>query len=128
MDGDADDAATVLLVDDTPIVLATYGRYLELEGYQVRTAESGADALEQLKTLQPALIVLDYMMPKMTGHELLSALRAAPATRATPVIFLTSAGDDTEAIEKAFALGANAYLEKPVPRGLFVEMVTSLLT
>jgi CheY-like chemotaxis protein len=127
MNGKPGEPATILLVDDAPIVLATYGRYLELDGYRVRTAESGAAALEQLKTLTPALIVLDYMMPGMNGHELLSAIREAPATSETPVVFLTSAGDDADAIEKAFALGASAYLEKPVPRGLFVEMVDSLV-
>ena len=122
-----DQPATVLLVDDAAIARATYGRYLELEGYDVRTAESGDAALEQLRTMTPALIVLDYMMPGMDGHELLGKIRKAPATSSTPVIFLTGAGDDTEAIEKAFALGANAYLEKPIPRGLFVEMVSSLV-
>lgn len=120
-------ARTVLLVDDTPLVLAMYGRYLSAEGYDVRTAESGRAALAQLASVQPALIIVDGMMPQMSGHELLAQIRARAETAATPVIFLTAAGREDGAVARAYALGADAYLEKPIPRGEFLAKVRELI-
>ena len=120
-------APTVLLVDDVPLMLAMYGRYLERAGFHVVTAGSGEAALEQLMNIAPNLIIVDYMMPGMSGAQLVEAIRQRSATRTTPILFLTAVGDDREAIESAFSHGATAYLAKPAAPELFVEMVRSLL-
>ncbi len=104
---------TLLIVDDQPENLTVLGELLEPD-YQVRIASSGKRALKAAVSLpRPDLILLDVMMPDMDGHEVLRRLRADPATRDIPVIFVT-AMDEGRDEERGFELGAVDYITKPI--------------
>lgn len=118
----------VLIVDDTAIMLEMYARLLKNEGFQVRAARSGREALAAMGEQRPDVVVLDFMMPEMNGHEVLARMREDPALAAIPVILLSaSEEDDAEVAARGFALGANDYLQKPVNRKLLSERVRACL-
>ncbi len=104
---------TLLVVDDTPAALGVVCDTLRREGVRVLLAESGAAAREVLARTIPDLILLDVVMPGEDGFTVCSALRAAPAWRDIPVIFLTAI-DAAEQKVRAFAAGAVDYVTKPV--------------
>lgn len=104
---------TVLIVDDTPENLSVLGELLQ-PTYRVRAANSGRRALQIAHGKPPPdLILLDVMMPEMDGYEVLTKLRADPATRNIPVIFVT-AMDATEDEEHGLSCGAVDYITKPI--------------
>lgn len=105
----------VLIVDDTPANIDVLRRMLEIEGYRISAAPSGAVALKIAPRLKPALILLDVMMPEMSGYETCRHLRAAPETASTPIIFVTAKGD-VEDVVCGFGAGANDYIAKPFRR------------
>lgn len=78
-----------LVVDDSMLIRHTVCRFLEDRGYTVETATNGVEALEMLDNISPCLIVTDLQMPKMTGMELIAALRSRPASANIPVVVLT---------------------------------------
>jgi CheY-like chemotaxis protein len=100
----------ILVVDDDLAILDMIAELLGYEGYQVVTCSSGSDALLRAKNLVPALILLDLMMPEMSGWQLIAALRSTPQTRSIPVVLL-SARRDLPATAKE--LGVEHFLEKP---------------
>jgi len=104
------DRSTILLADDDPIITNALKPFLERAGFHVLSVANGAEALEKARTHTPDLIVLDVLMPRMDGREVLRRLRRAGMQ--TPAILLTQVGD---ALERAFALeeGADDYLNKP---------------
>ncbi len=107
-------AETVLVVDDVPENLGVLSEVLRLAGFRVRAANSGRAALRYAaQQPQPALVLLDVMMPEMDGHEVLRRLRADPLTREIPVIFLTTLLDPRDE-ERGLELGAADYITKPV--------------
>ena len=100
----------VLLVDDSKFLRMANERALARAGYQVTTAADGEEALRVAKDKLPDIILLDMMLPKISGPEVLKALKANPATMDIPVIVLTSLSQKNE--EKLLHEGAAAYLEK----------------
>ena len=104
-------APLVLVVDDNSDMRSYVERILGRE-YRIALAKDGADAFEQARRLHPELIVTDVMMPKMSGHDLLQAVRADKGLRAVPVIFLTARAG-TEARIESLDAGADDYLSKP---------------
>lgn len=102
---------TVLLVDDDPVVLKIYQRQLEKAGYRVATAEDGLAAMRALTTHKPDLVVLDLMMPKLNGVDVLKFMRGNQTFKSVPVIVLSNAYM-TELAEQAMALGADKGLLK----------------
>jgi signal transduction histidine kinase/DNA-binding response OmpR family regulator len=102
----------VLVIDDDPLQRDLMQRYLSKEGYVVRTASGGAQGLQFARTLLPAAITLDVMMPDMDGWSVLSALKNDVALRDIPVIMLTMVDDPV----RGFTLGASDYATKPVDR------------
>ena len=109
----------ILSVDDDPAVLDLLSRNLNREGYSVRTATNGRDALVLAKELQPRLITLDVMMPSMDGWSVLTALKADAATRDIPVVMVSIIDDR----QLGFTLGAADYLTKPVDRARLAEIL-----
>jgi CheY-like chemotaxis protein len=94
-------------------------RFLAKEGFTVRTAPSGPDGLALARTLRPAAITLDVMMPGMDGWAVLAALKADPHLAPIPVVMVTILDDK----EMGFALGAVEYLTKPVDRARLLDVV-----
>lgn len=107
-----DDRPTVLLVDDEPANLHVLRHVLEAD-YRLLFARDGARALELARLQQPALILLDVMMPGLTGYEVCRHLQAAPETRHIPVIFVTALADPADEAE-GFAAGGVDYIIKPI--------------
>ena len=99
-------------MDDDPLIVRMYERKLTQEGFAVMLAPNGDEALHLLETKRPDLILLDVLMPKMNGWEVLKRLKANDATKDIPVITLTSLGDRPEDIEKFKDLGVKEYLVK----------------
>jgi putative two-component system response regulator len=113
---------TILIVDDHPENLTVLGEMLH-ERYRIRAANSGARALQLATTAPlPDLILLDIMMPDMSGYEVLEALRAAPATRDIPVIFVT-AMNATDDEQRCLVLGAVDYITKPLRPAIVLARV-----
>lgn len=107
--------ARILIVDDDESMTDLLKMHLTREGLEIETAPDAAVALRSIITNPPDLILLDVEMPYMGGLEVLKALKSDPATRAKPVIVLTSRTDD-ECFSEARSLGADAFLTKPVSR------------
>ncbi len=107
------EAATILVVDDLPANRDLMARRLERSGFRVLSASSGPEALDLLRHRPVDLVLLDIMMPGMTGIEVLRTLRVSEATRALPVIMVTAKTDSEDVVE-ALSLGANDYVTKPV--------------
>ncbi len=103
----------VLIVDDVPDNLAVLSDALDEAGYMVIVATSGEGALERLRHIVPDVLLLDAMMPGLDGFETCRRIKAAPATRAVPVIFMTGL-TDTEHVVQGFMAGGTDYVTKPI--------------
>jgi len=118
----------LLIVEDVVNILDFLEVTLKFKGYEVLRARNGLEALEVIATTRPALIVTDILMPKMDGFSLVHRLRADPATRDIPVVFLSATYVAPE--DKAFAMhiGATRFIEKPIDTEEFLLTVAELLT
>jgi len=103
--------AKILIIEDDPLMLRLYHKAFTMQGYAVDAAGSGVEGIEKAKGEQPTLILLDIMMPKMDGFEVLSNLKTDPITQKIPVIVLTNLAGQQDA-ERALALGAVKYIIK----------------
>jgi len=115
----------VLIADDEPDILEILKYNLEKEGYQVSTAKDGSEALDKAKQYRPDLIILDMMMPKKTGLEVLELLRLQPTFKDTLIMFLTALNDENTQL-RSFSTGADDYISKPVSTNVFVSKVNAL--
>lgn len=118
--------ATVLIVDDDPFISGLAGAKTRQLGHEVTIAENGEDGLRSALALVPDLIVLDLMLPRMSGIEVCKQIRLVPALRGTPIIMLTGKGQERD-IEEGFAAGAADYLVKPFSPREFQARVRSAL-
>lgn len=114
----------ILVVDDEPNILKLVGMYLEREGYRVETVRDGQDALLGVKRYQPALMVLDLMLPKIDGFEVCRKLRADQ--NEVPIIMLTARDEDIDKII-GLEIGADDYLTKPFNPRELVARVKAIL-
>src|SRR5678816_2575172 len=102
----------VLVVDDEPDIVALVAYHLAKAGYRVSTAVSGPDALAAARRDRPSLIVLDLMLPGLSGFDVIEQLRDDPATATIAVLMLTARKDEPDRI-RGLSLGADDYLTKP---------------
>ncbi|MFZ5478726.1 MAG: response regulator transcription factor [Myxococcota bacterium] len=102
----------ILVVDDEADIRNVLQHQLGREGMTVRTAATGPEALEAAKKLQPALVILDLMLPGMPGTEVCRRLRADPETRDIPIIMLSAKGEEIDRVV-GFEVGADDYVAKP---------------
>ncbi len=118
----------ILIVEDMPNVLEFLEVTLSFNGYPVRTARNGQEALEVIASQPPSVVITDILMPKMDGYILAYKLRTQPATQKIPIIFLSATYVAPE--DKAFALslGAVRFLEKPVDTDEFLGTIAEVLT
>jgi PAS domain S-box-containing protein len=118
--------APILVVDDDAVTRHILFDYLSRAGYQPVTASSGEEALERLKTLTPALVLLDLVLPDADGYEVLRAIRADDRVRDVPVVVLTALEGDEE-IARAFEEGADDFLHKPFRNAELVARIRGQL-
>ena len=107
----ADGKIKILIVEDDLFIRELYERQLSLEGFEVVTAEDGEIGLNRIYESQPNLLLLDIMLPKVSGLDLLRTIKAKDETKDIPVILLTNLGQDS-VIKEGFNLGADGYLIK----------------
>ena len=107
--------ARVLVADDEPEIVEVVSAMLEAEGHDVVTASDGAEAVRQAVQVQPDLVILDIMMPRVDGLTALGQLRDGPLTKDIPVLLL-SAKKGALDVEVGLKAGASAYLTKPFQR------------
>jgi DNA-binding response OmpR family regulator len=120
-------ATTILVAEDQPSILNLIEFKLKNSGYDVVVVQDGLSALEKAKTLLPDLILLDVMMPLMTGFEVLAELKKDKTTTNIPVLILTARTREDEVL-KGFKLGADDYILKPFsPNELVARIKTAFL-
>lgn len=117
---------TILIADDNEVNREMLGKRLAKKGFEVILAEDGVEACEKTRAGSPDLILMDMNMPRMTGWDATTALKADPATQAIPVIALTAASEQ-EDIDKAMAAGCDAYQSKPVKLAELLVKINSYL-
>ena len=120
------EGAQILVVDDNPDLRAYVSSVLQRKGYQVRTAEQGAEGLEMATSYKPDLIITDLMMPGVSGLEMIARIRTDLALQGTPIILLTAKVDDETRLE-GVEQGADAYLSKPFNDRELLAEVRNLL-
>lgn len=103
--------AKVLIVEDDPLMSRMYQKIFAFEGYEVEFAVDGEEGLEKAKTVSPTIILLDVMMPKLNGIQVLEKLKIDPATKGIPVVMLTNLAGQQDA-ETALSKGAVKYIIK----------------
>ena len=118
-------AETILVVDDDPDILEALSEILETEGFSIRRARNGQEALDRLREGSPALILLDLMMPVMDGWEFSKRMKQLKEHAKTPIIVLSA---DRNVAAKARDIGAVGHLAKPFELVHLLEMVRSALS
>jgi class 3 adenylate cyclase/CheY-like chemotaxis protein len=118
--------AKILVVDDTPKNVKLLADILTVKGYTVVTAASGAEALRQVEAEKPDLVLLDVVMPEMSGYEVCRKIRENPATGILPVVMVTAL-DPTEERIKGLDAGADDFLTKPINQAELLARIRSLL-
>lgn len=108
--------AKILLIEDDPLMVRMYQRKLTNDGYETSVAVNGEEGLVKIRSFRPDLVLLDIMMPKLNGLQVLERVKSDPTISAIPIIILTNLGGSQEDIERGLELGAVAYLVKSAYR------------
>lgn len=115
-------ARWILVVDDDDDLRQLLGTVLRHEGFEVREAASGYEALARMRESAPVMVLLDIMMPELDGFDVCRRLKADQRLASVPVVFVTAL-DDSAQRKLAFTLGAEDYINKPIgPRDLMVRL------
>ena len=121
-----DERRLIMIVDDSVTVRKVTSRLLERQGYDVVTAKDGVDAMEQLETIRPDLMLLDIEMPRMDGFEVTNLVRHHEIHRDLPIIMITSRTGEKHR-ERALSLGVSQYMGKPFQEEALLANIESLL-
>jgi two-component system alkaline phosphatase synthesis response regulator PhoP len=116
----------ILIAEDEPSIVAAVEFLLQRNGYEVRVARNGEEALKAVESERPDLVVLDVMMPVKSGYEVCTRIREHPDFRHTKVIMLSAKGRDAE-VTRGLSLGADVYITKPFSTRDLVARIEALL-
>jgi DNA-binding response OmpR family regulator len=119
-------AKKILIADDERNIVMSLEFLMENAGYEVRVAGNGEETLKALAEFQPDLVLLDVMMPRRNGYEVLQAIRENVALQNIKIIMLSAKGRDVD-VEKGLGLGADAYVTKPFATRDLVAKVKEML-
>jgi two-component system phosphate regulon response regulator PhoB len=119
-------SASILIIEDEEPIRILLAYNLEAEGYRVRQTAQGEDAVHMIAEERPDLIILDWMLPGISGIEVCRLLRARPETRAIPVIMLTARGEEAERV-RGLATGADDYVVKPFSVAELMARIRTIL-
>jgi DNA-binding response OmpR family regulator len=117
---------SILIVDDEPNIVISLEFLLEREGWRVQIARDGQEALEAIEREPPALVLLDVMLPRLSGYDVCQRIRERPAWRGMRVLMLTAKGREVE-MAKGLALGADGYVTKPFSTDELLSRIRALL-
>jgi DNA-binding response OmpR family regulator len=117
---------SILIVDDEPNIVISLEFLLEREGWRVQIARDGQEALEAIEREPPALVLLDVMLPRLSGYDVCQRIRERPAWRGMRVLMLTAKGREVE-MAKGLALGADGYVTKPFSTDELLARIRALL-
>lgn len=117
---------SVLIVDDEPNIVLSLRFLLKAEGYRVRVAQDGSEAIAAIREETPDLILLDVMLPGRNGYQICEELRSNPACADTRIIMLSARGRGIDA-EKGLAVGADDYISKPFSTQDLLQRARDLL-
>ena len=121
-----EDKKTVLVVDDQPHIVRLIQVNLEKEGFRVATAVDGVEGMDRVRQLHPDLVILDVIMPRKDGFEVLREIKSDPELAETPVIMLTVKTHNSDIVE-GLREGAELYLPKPFHPKELVSLVKRVL-
>ncbi len=116
---------TVLIVDDEPNIVTALDFLLRRNGYDVRLASNGAEALERIETDRPDVVLMDVMMPLKSGYEVCQHMRERPELAHIKVVMLSAKGSEAE-VNKGLSLGADLYITKPFSTQELVATINQL--
>jgi len=116
----------VLIVDDEPNIVAALEYLLQRSGYEVRSAPNGEEALRQVESFGPDLVLLDVMMPQRSGYDVCQRIRERPDWNRIRILMLSARGRDAE-VNKGLSLGADLYITKPFSNAELVARIGELL-
>ena len=117
--------ARVLVVDDSEVIRELISVNLELEGFEVCTAEDGQDALDRIEQIRPDVVTLDVVMPRLDGFATAARLRSNAATRDIPLVMVSAAAQEGD-LQRGREIGVNAYITKPFQPEELVQVVRAL--
>jgi len=116
----------ILIVEDEPAILASLEFILQHAGWKIACVSDGEAAMQYISSSKPRVVVLDLMLPKKNGFEVLKALRANSKTHDLPILILTAKGQQQDR-STAMELGANGFVTKPYANSDVVDAVQSLI-
>ena len=116
----------VLIADDEPNIVVSLEFLMRQKGYEVRVVHAGDDALRAVEEFAPDLVLLDVMMPRMSGYEVCQKMRENPAWQSIKVVILSAKGRDVE-VSKGMAVGADAYVTKPFSTRDLIDRIEQML-
>lgn len=119
-------AYKILVVDDEPTIVRLMEFILARQGYEMLVAVNGEEALDQIRSHAPDLVLLDIMMPRIDGYEVARQVRADPATTALPIIMLSAKAQEDD-IRKGVDIGVDEYITKPFSPEHLVHVVADYL-
>jgi DNA-binding response OmpR family regulator len=120
-------ALDILIVEDEPAILTSLEFILKHEGWSIRSVTDGEAALTAVQMVLPRVVILDLMLPKKNGFEVLKALRSNAATKDLPVLILTAKGQQQDK-QTALEFGASIFITKPYANTEVIDAVHALLT
>jgi DNA-binding response OmpR family regulator len=117
----------IIVVDDDPVALRLLARIINMAGYETATARNGQEALDKIRELQPLLVLIDIMMPKIDGFQVCEQIRKDSTLTHQPYIIMLTARDQAADYRRADEIGINEFINKPFSPAKVTARVQAIL-